>query len=117
VSQLSRRQKSEAKLRSLEEQFSNNLIAALCDCAAGKWGMFGQNDLVDGPKSKVAQELLEAGEEIERLRQELGYTEPFQPFRRYLEYRQMKGSNTAGEPKLAYSFLKELGASAESNGQ
>ena len=113
-----RRLKSEAQLRSLEGQFSTNLIAGLRECAAGKWGMFGRNDgfiAVEGKytremlKAKAAEELLEAGEEIERLRRELGFTEPFQPLKRFLEYRQMKGSNVPGEPKLAVQFLEELG--------
>ena len=78
--------------------------------------MFGQNDAVieNDPlremlKSTVAERLLEDGKAVERLRQELGFTEPFQPFKRFLEYRQMQGSNTPGEPKLAVQFLKELG--------
>jgi hypothetical protein len=118
MSRSERRQKSEAQLRSLEEQFSSTLIAALRECAAGKWGMFGQNDahfatagkyVREFVRSKEADQLLETGEQIESLRQELGYTELFQPYRRYGEYRQMKGSNTSGEPKLAVRFLQELG--------
>lgn len=80
--------------------------------------IFGQNDAVidrlekderEILKSKVAEELLGAGEEIERLRRELGITESYPPFKRFLEYGQMKGSNVPGEPKLAVQFLKELG--------
>ena len=79
--------------------------------------MFGQNDAVieNDPlremlKSTVAERLLEDGKAVERLRQELGFTEPLQPFKRFLEYRQMHGSNALGEPKLAVQFLRELGA-------
>ena len=95
-----RRQKSEAQLLSLEEQFTTNLVAALRECSAGTWGMFGRNDLVieaqpkplkEMLKSTVAERLLEDGSEIEKLRRELGNTEPFEPFKRYLEYRQMGG--------------------------
>jgi hypothetical protein len=117
MSRSARRQKQELTLRTLEEQFSRNLAAALRDCAAGVWGMFGRNDTViekhplrEMLKSKAAERLLEEGETVERLRQELGFTEPFQPFKRFLEYRQMQGSNTPGEPKLAAPFLTELGA-------
>jgi len=119
MSRTARRQRTEEQLRSLEEQFSTNLIAALRECAAGTWGMFGQSDLVikaqpqplsEMLKSRVAEGLIAEGDEIERLRQELGFTEPFQAFKRFLEFRQMRGSNVPGEPKLATQFLKELGA-------
>jgi hypothetical protein len=118
MSRATRRQKSEAQLRSLEAQFSTNLVAALRECAGGTWGMFGRNDgfiAVQGrttPKmsrSKTAEELLATGEEIERLRTELGITESYPHFKRFLEYRQMKGSNVPGEPKLAVQFLEKLG--------
>jgi len=117
MSRSTRRQKSEAHLKSLEDQFSTNLIAALRECARGTWGMFGRNDsAIAGQgedvreilKSKAAEELLAAGEEVERMRRELGFTEPFQPFKRFVEFRQMKGSNVPAEPKLAVQFLEEL---------
>jgi hypothetical protein len=109
VSRSSRRQKTETQLRVLEEQFVADLIAALKECAAGRWGLFGQNDLViDISRPKVVEKLLEEGEEIEVLRRELGVTESFHPFKRFLEFRQMRGSNVPGEPKLAMQFLKEL---------
>jgi hypothetical protein len=80
------------------------------------WGVFGQNDFVieslperEMLRSKAAKKLLADGREVERLRKKLGYTEPFQPYRRYLEYRQMRGSNAPGEAKLAQCFLRELG--------
>jgi|HubBroStandDraft_6_1064221.scaffolds.fasta_scaffold1235257_1 hypothetical protein len=119
MSRSTRRQKSEALLKSLEDQFSTNLITALRECAIGTWGMFGRNDDVivrqendvrEMLKLKAAKELLGAGKEIERMRRELGLTEPFQPFKRFLEYGQMKGSHVPGEPKLAVQFLEELGA-------
>lgn len=118
MSRSGRRNKMEAQLHTLEEQFSTKLIPALRECAGGRWGMFGRyddviagqgNDIGEMLKSKAAEELLEAGEEIERLRRELGFTEPFRPFKRFLEYRRMRGSNVPGEPKLAVQFLEELG--------
>ena len=60
-------------------------------------------------RPKIVDKLIEDGDEIENLRRELGLTEPFHPFKRFLEYRQMRGSNVPGEPKLAMQFLKELG--------
>jgi hypothetical protein len=116
VSRSGRREKAEAQLRKLEEQFSKDLVSALRECAAGKWGMFGRNDEVieadplrDMLKSKIGEQLIEQGEAVVALHERLGLTEPFWPFRRYLQYRQSRGSNTPGEPKLALEFLRELG--------
>ena len=80
--------------------------------------MFGQNDAALEPEhrflqerleSKVAESLIAQGEEIVRLRRDLGCTDGFPLFERYLEYRQMHSANTPGEPKLAEQFLQELG--------
>jgi len=60
-------------------------------------------------KSNVAARLMETGEEIARMRERLGYTEAFDLYDRYLQYRQMQFSNSPGEPKLALQFLQELG--------
>jgi hypothetical protein len=118
MSRSNRRNKSKSQLRMLEQRFSTDLIKALKDCAAGNWGMFGRNDaaleseprlLRERLKSKAAENLIEQGEEIVRLRRELGYTDGFPLFERYLEYRQMRSANTPGEPKLASQFLTELG--------
>jgi hypothetical protein len=109
MSRAARRQKSEAQLRSLEEQFTSDLVAALRECAAGTWGLFGRNDLViEWPRPKIVDKLIRDGEQIEELRRELGFTEPFHPYKRFLEFRQIRGSNVPGEPKLAVEFLKEL---------
>lgn len=116
MSRSGRREKAEAQLRSLEEQFSSDLIAALRGCAAGKWGMFGQNDhlaaempLLRSVYTKAAETLIEQGEQITSLRRSLGYTDSFPLFEQYLQYRQMQSANTAGEPKLAIQFLREVG--------
>jgi hypothetical protein len=117
MSRSARRQKSEAQLRTLEDQFSADLVTALRECAAGKWGMFGRNDAVierqPGPlreflESDVAAHLIELGEEIEERRRQLGIVQPFSPFERYLQYRQMHSANAPGESKLAVEFLLEL---------
>jgi hypothetical protein len=118
MSQSARRRNSEAQLRKLEEDFTADLISALHECAAGKWGIFGRNDAIiecqPGPlremlQSGVAARLTKAGEEIEQLRRRLGILDPLPPFQRYLQYRQMQSANSPGEPKLAIQFLKELG--------
>jgi hypothetical protein len=105
-----RRQKSEAQLQSLEAKFLTDLIAALRECAAGRWGMFSCHEMMpEMYRPKTKGKLIEDGEEIEGLRRELGFTESFHPFKRFLEFRQMRGSNLPGEPKLAMQFLEALG--------
>ncbi len=117
MSRASRREKAEAQLRTLEEEFTDHLVSALRDCAAGRWGMFGSYDgLIENEpnlgkwlKSGIAERLIEDGDRINGLRQELGYAENFPLFERYLEYRKKHSANSPGEPKLALQFLNELG--------
>jgi hypothetical protein len=114
MSRASRRQKTEHQLRLLEEQFTENLIVALKKCASGQWGMFTPGFFL---KSKVKDHpLLGQGDEIMRLRRELGIAEDFPLFQRYLFYRQLRSSNTAGEPKLALQFLTEIGVEPDNDG-
>jgi hypothetical protein len=96
----------EGQLRLLEEQFTADLIATLRDCATGRWGIFGHNEIL---KSQEAEVLLGQGEEIVQLRRQLGEADDFQPYQRLLYYRQWRSSNAPGEPKLALEFLRELG--------
>ena len=98
MSKATRRQKTEHQLRLLEGQFPANLIVALRKCASGEWGMFSRNALLG---SKEANPLLNQGEEIVRLRRELGIEEDVLLFQRFLYYRRLRSSNTPGEPKLA----------------
>src|ERR1017187_6541542 len=116
MSRVSKREKAETQLRILEEQFSNDLIVALRECAAGKWGIFGQNDhlasdspLLASAYTATGEKLIEQGKEITEMRHELGYAEPFFLFERYRHYREMRSANLPGEPKLAAQFLAELG--------
>ena len=57
---------------------------------------------------KTADALIRDGDEIEELRRKLGFTEAFHPYKRFVEFRKMRGSNVRGEPKLAVQFLTEL---------
>jgi hypothetical protein len=115
MSRQARKDNAEAQLRALEEQFSTDLVAALRDCAAGKWGMFGQNDhlvsvspMLASIYTATAEKLTGQGREITKMRHELGYVEPFSPFERYLHYRELRSANSPGEPRLAVQFLAEL---------
>jgi hypothetical protein len=117
MSRTSRQQRLVTRLHSRESDFQATLIEELRACAAGEWGMFGQNEgayaTLGGRTRKlvssVEKDLLARATEIERLRDELGHTEPFPLSRRYREYRDMRGPNAPGEPKLAKLFLQELG--------
>ena len=111
------------KLGPLEAEYYDQLVAALQICAAGRWGLFGQNDQViaDEPKpfrerlkSKEADILISLGEEISALRQRLGITEEFPLHKRFLQTRASAGPNTPGEPRLARAWLEELDADQKS---
>lgn len=117
MSRESRRQKLDATLNRLESEFNTLLVSELRTCANGRWGLFGQNDhvfdnvapqLQNRLRSPAAQALIELGEEITRLRKELGHADEFEPYAKYLEYRSLRSSNAPGEPKLAAQFLREL---------
>jgi hypothetical protein len=118
MTKATRRAKVEQDLRLLELAFEEQLIEALRACAAGHWGLFGQNDeaLQRAFTPKVAarliptdaQELLAMGSKIEQLRGELGYATGFPLYERFEAARSMRGSNTFGEPKLAQQLLDEL---------
>ena len=77
-------QSDERKLAVLQISYRDLLLSALQECAKGRWGLFGQNDLAfknARMQSRRADpaivELLDLGEEIERLRPVLGYSDPF----------------------------------------
>ena len=115
MSQTSRMAKEERQLRLLEEEFRVKLVSALKDCAAGMWGLFGQNEDTVGRElyerwyGSQGRELLELGEEIVAKRQAVGEPADFPLFTRFREYRAMRGANDPGERKLARRFLGELG--------
>jgi hypothetical protein len=111
-----RQERLERELASLEEEFRRELVAALRDCAAGHWGVLGQNtppaDLAHLDRlyrSPAAERLLALGEEIEAVRRRLGLSEPFGLLVRFLEMRDRRGANLPGEPRRAREWLMELG--------
>jgi hypothetical protein len=101
----------ERDLESAQTHFAEQLVTALRRCAAGHWGLFGQN----GERWDEGQVLAAQGCEISELRKRLGYTEGFELFDRFMAYRRRNGPNDPGEPKLAQKFLAELGKD-DSNG-
>ena len=110
-----RHERKMRELAALEAEFRDRLIVALEDCARGRWGLFGQNDHIEGGRWTVearrtsgADALLDLGAEIESLRRELGLTEPFALHARFLASRGRKTANDPGEPRIAKAWLAEL---------
>jgi hypothetical protein len=93
----------ERRLGALEALYRELLLSALQKCAMGRWGLFGMNL----SPSSDAEELLELGSNIERLRRKCGL-ETFALHDRLLRMRSSHHSNTPGEPKLARQWLDEL---------
>jgi hypothetical protein len=119
VSRATRRDKAEGELEHLENRFRERLIAALRACAAGQWGLFGQNDAGYQRRlgrnagrfiSAEARELLELGEEIDALRTSLGFSDRNALYARLKSYRRLRPASAPGEPRLAQEFLAELDA-------
>jgi hypothetical protein len=117
VSRESRLAKLASQLEALELAYRATLMCELQKCAAGLWGLFGQNDdAVRGTylerrlRSPGALQLLELGAEIAKLRADLG-REAYYWHERFLAQRALHGSDTLGEPNRAALLLAELDAS------
>ena len=98
-----------AQLGGLESEFRSLLLSSLQSCAAGEWGLFGQNDRcapqLSSPESKRLQEL---AQEIQSIR--AGGGEHNELCDRFMTLTSLRGSHVPGEPKLAVMFLDEIGA-------
>jgi hypothetical protein len=106
----------ERQLAALEDLYRELLLAALRNCARGRYGLFARNDhalsqygaqLRARLEDPAVAELLDLGAKIDRLRHGAGL-EPFQLHERLLKMRSSHDSNTPGEPKLARQWLDEL---------
>lgn len=99
-----------SRLDELEAEFNQSLIQVLKECAAGRWGLFGQNDHLGESRYlswPVAEDLRRRAKQIHILRLEFG--QPNSLVERFLHYCSMRGANVPGEPKLAKAFLDEIG--------
>jgi len=114
----------ERDVQEREATFQRTLVDALNRCAHGSWGLFGQNDraLAQAGQRHLllrytadARTLIEFGDEIERVRAELGLP-AFPLYQRFLDYRRRRDANDLGEPRLAREFLAEIEAAATSAG-
>jgi hypothetical protein len=106
---MSRRSPKDQRLDGLELEFAPLLLACLRECAAGRYGLFGQND---GPgiaryyQWDQAAQLKEIATEIHELRAEFGQPNPH--VEEFLRLCLLRGSNVPGEPKLAKAFLDQI---------
>jgi hypothetical protein len=109
-----RREGLERELELAEAEYEECLVGALRTCAAGRWGLFGVNDVAAVREysrllSNDANDLRSKGEAIADLRERLGNSEPFALHERYLEFRKSaRDPDSPGEPKIAVAFLEQL---------
>ena len=90
------------RLEGLESEFRSLLSRVLQECAAGRWGLFGQNDAADGSQYlfwSEAEQLKSIAGEIRSIRHDFGESNP--TVERFLHYGSLRGSNVPGEPRLA----------------
>jgi hypothetical protein len=95
------------RLAGLERVLGLLLTPALRQCAAGRWGLFGQNDHLEASQYRywVEAELLKnIARQIRLIRQ--GQSDPL--VERFLYYCSLRGANVPGEPKLAQELLDEV---------
>lgn len=96
------------KLEGMEREYRAVLTRALTDCAAGCWGIFGQNEPLRGNENPARlDELRDLAGAIDRLRARLGDA----PFPLHQEFEAARGPvdpNAPGEPKQAKAWLKTL---------
>jgi hypothetical protein len=92
----------------MEREFRSLLLFSLEECASGEWGLFGQNDhCVPQLSPAEPTRLQELAQEIQSIRAESGERNDL--CEQFLYLSSLRGSNVAGEPKLAATFLSEIG--------
>ena len=100
----------QARLDAMEREFAELLPVRLTECAAGRWGLFGQNAIAD-PEDRYwtwpeAKHLRELASDIRVARSAFGETNPLAE--RFLALCGAGMPNAEGEPKLAAGLLAEL---------
>ncbi len=97
------------RLPELEAEYQAKLVAALQDCAAGRWGLFGHNEhlLPKAALPDVVGDLMGLGSSIDALRKraKLGL---FGLHEQFLASRGVALPNAPGEPKQARAWLDLL---------
>jgi hypothetical protein len=83
------------RLAQLEAEFEPLLLSCLRECADGRYGLFGQNDLLDTEHRywnwPEARQVLEMAEEIQALRS--GFGESSTIAEQFLYFRSLRGAN------------------------
>jgi hypothetical protein len=104
-----RLEKMDIRRVELEAEYRAALIEALQVTAKGKWGLFDHNgDRWNRAAMKpVIDNLAEIGEEIDKLREQLGL-EVYALQQRFLAARGPVGAHAVGEPKQAQAWLDAL---------
>jgi len=100
----------QSRLDELESDFEEFLVSLLKECAAGRWGLFGQNDPLDAAKYLYwpeAEALKQRAHQIHALHEASG--QPNAMVERFLHYCALRGANVPGEPKLGKALLDEIG--------
>ena len=100
----------QAKLDAMELEFAKLLPERLAECAGGRWGLFGQNAIVD-PEDRYwtwpeAKHLRQLASDIRIERSAFGEINPLAE--RFLGLCGAGMPNAEGEPKLAAGLLAEL---------
>ena len=106
---MSKADKLAERINQLEAEYRSLLLNALRECAAGRWGLFGHNEhLHPRGTPEVVEQLADLARVVDsaRLRVDL---EPFQLHRQFQAARGRAPANAVGEPKLALTWLTELG--------
>jgi hypothetical protein len=96
-------------LQGVESEFHLLLPSVLKQCAAGRWGLFGQNDPLEESKYlhwPDAGLLKSMAHKIRSIRQDFGQVDPL--VERFLHYCSRRGANVPGEPRLAQAWLDEV---------
>ena len=104
----------QARLDAIELEFAKLLPERLAECAGGRWGLFGQNAIVD-PEDRYwtwpeAKHLRQLASDIRIERSAFGVINPLAE--RFLGLCGAGIPNGEGEPKLAAGLLAELQADA-----
>jgi len=99
-----------ARLTEATAEFNALLPRCLRECAAGRWGLFGQNDYLDPDQRYCpwpeARRLRTIALEIRSAGIDFGQTQI--ACERFLQLCSLRGPNVPGEPKLAAALLAEL---------
>jgi len=96
------------QLEGLEREYRSVLRSALTDCAAGRWGLFGQNDHTGSNSSPPElAELRELARMIDRARVRMGEPQ-FELHEQFEASRGRAEPNDPGEPKQAEVWLRRL---------